>query len=67
MLGVLSQPMRTIAIAGTHGKTTVTAMPATILRAAGKNQRQLLAQLFAIFQSRKTAPIFLSDATISLL
>lgn len=35
-LGTVSHGMRTIAIAGTHGKTTTTAMLATILKGAGK-------------------------------
>ncbi len=41
-LGLLSQARRTLAVAGTHGKTTTTAMLATILVAAGLDPTMLI-------------------------
>lgn len=37
ILGMITQNAKTIAIAGTHGKTTITTMVAHLLRTAGKN------------------------------
>jgi UDP-N-acetylmuramate--alanine ligase len=37
VLGMITQNVKTIAIAGTHGKTTITTLVAHLLRTAGKN------------------------------
>ena len=44
-LGEVSKSMRTIAVAGTHGKTTTTAMLAAILKAAGKEPTAIVGSL----------------------
>src|SRR3989344_8061539 len=45
MLGSISQSMRTIAVAGTHGKTTVTGMLTAILKAAGKDPTAIVGSI----------------------
>ena len=49
VLGMLSQSMRTIAVAGTHGKTTVTGMLAAILKAAGKEPTAIVGSIVRDF------------------
>ncbi len=44
-LGEISKDMRTIAIAGTHGKTTTTGMLASILKAAGENPTAIVGSI----------------------
>ncbi len=51
MLGSISKSMRTIAVAGTHGKTTVTGMLATILKAAGKEPTAIVGSIVRDFGS----------------
>ena len=50
-LGSISQSMRTIAVAGTHGKTTVTGMLAVILKAAGKEPTAIIGSIVRDFGS----------------
>jgi UDP-N-acetylmuramate--alanine ligase len=50
-LGSISQSMRTIAVAGTHGKTTVTGMLAAILKAAGKEPTAIIGSIVRDFGS----------------
>ncbi|MEK7509870.1 MAG: Mur ligase domain-containing protein [Patescibacteria group bacterium] len=45
MLGVISRAMRTIAVSGTHGKTTVTGMLAAILKAVGKEPTAIVGSI----------------------
>jgi len=45
MLGLLSKNMYTVAVSGTHGKTTTTAMLAEILIASGKNPTVIVGSL----------------------
>lgn len=45
MLGVISRGMRTVAISGTHGKTTTTAMVAEVLVGAHKNPTVIVGSL----------------------
>jgi UDP-N-acetylmuramate--alanine ligase len=51
MLGSISQSMRTIAVAGTHGKTTVTGMLAVILKTAGKEPTAIVGSIVRDFGS----------------
>ncbi len=44
-LGMISRGMRTVAISGTHGKTTTTAMTAEVLVGAGKNPTVIVGSL----------------------
>ena len=46
-LGVLSKQMKTVAVAGTHGKTTTTAMIAQIAQEAGLNPTVIVGSLLA--------------------
>lgn len=50
-LGSISKSMRTIAVAGTHGKTTVTGMLAAILKAAGKEPTAIVGSIVRDFGS----------------
>ena len=50
-LGSISQSMRTIAVAGTYGKTTVTGMLAVILKAAGKEPTAIIGSIVRDFGS----------------
>ncbi len=50
-LGEISKDMRTIAVAGTHGKTTTTGMLASILKAAGENPTAIVGSIVRDFQS----------------
>ncbi len=45
MLGIVSKSGMTIAVAGTHGKTTTTGMLAMILKAAGKNPTAIVGSI----------------------
>jgi len=57
-LGAISKSMRTIAVAGTHGKTTVTGMLAVILKAAGKEPTAIVGSIVRDFgQSPQKGPI----------
>ncbi|MBL8158351.1 UDP-N-acetylmuramate--L-alanine ligase [bacterium] len=51
MLGEISKGSRTIAVAGTHGKTTVTGMLAAILKAAGKEPTAIVGSIVRDFDS----------------
>ena len=51
VLGELSKSMRTIAVSGTHGKTTVTGMLAVILKAAGKEPTAIVGSIVRDFGS----------------
>ncbi|MBP6925471.1 MAG: UDP-N-acetylmuramate--L-alanine ligase [Candidatus Pacebacteria bacterium] len=65
MLGVVSRDMFTIAIAGTHGKTTTTGMIATMLVDAGKNPTAVVGSILAREQSNfiaGTSNIFVVEA-----
>lgn len=46
-LGMLTKEYTTIAVCGTHGKTTTTAMVASMLQACGKNPTVIVGSLFA--------------------
>lgn len=48
-LGVVSKDMRTLAVTGTHGKTTTTGMLATILKHAGKNPSAIVGSIVSDF------------------
>lgn len=48
-LGVVSKAMRTLAVTGTHGKTTTTGMLATILAHAGKEPTAIVGSIVADF------------------
>ena len=50
-LGMISKGMRTIAVAGTHGKTTTTGMLAKILQAAGKEPTAIVGSIVRDFES----------------
>jgi len=50
VLGMLSKHYRTIAVSGTHGKSTTTAMLGTILRAAGLDPLILVGTQVATFE-----------------
>lgn len=48
-LGVVSKEMRTLAVTGTHGKTTTTGMLAAILKHAGKNPSAIVGSIVSDF------------------
>src|SRR3989338_2864127 len=48
-LGVVSKNMRTLAVTGTHGKTTTTGMLAAILKHAGKNPSAIIGSIVREF------------------
>lgn len=50
-LGVVSRNRRTIAVSGTHGKTTTTAMLTKILKDAGKNPTAIIGSIVRDFDS----------------
>ena len=50
-LGAVAAPMRTIAVAGTHGKTTTTGMLAAILKAADKEPTAIVGSIVSDFGS----------------
>ena len=50
-LGEVSKDARTIAVAGTHGKTTTTGMLAKILQAAGKEPTAIVGSIVRDFES----------------
>jgi len=51
LLGEISKGMRTIAVAGTHGKTTTTGMVAKILSDAGENPTAIIGSIVRDFGS----------------
>ncbi len=51
MLGEVSRGARTIAVTGTHGKTTTTGMIAAILKAAGKEPTAIVGSIVRDFDS----------------
>src|SRR5690606_32562920 len=51
VLGILTQRHRTIAVAGTHGKTTTSSLIAHILKQAGKNMVAFLGGVTANYES----------------
>ena len=51
MLGLISESMSTIAIAGTHGKTTTTAMVATMLIVANRHPKVIVGSLLKGYNS----------------
>lgn len=55
MLGEVSKGKRTIAVAGTHGKTTTTAMTAKILKAAGASPSAIIGSIVKDFESNYLA------------
>jgi UDP-N-acetylmuramate--alanine ligase len=59
VLGLLAKNMFTIAIAGTHGKTTTSSMVAHILKATGKNVTAFLGGITQNYQTN----FLLNDAT----
>jgi UDP-N-acetylmuramate--alanine ligase len=59
MLGAISRGSRTIAIAGTHGKTTVTGMLAAILKAAGKEPTAIVGSIVRDFPGGQGGSNFL--------
>lgn len=59
MLGIVSEPGQTIAVAGTHGKTTTTGMLASILRAAGKEPTAVVGSIVRDFPGPKGGSNFL--------
>lgn len=50
-LGIVSRSYRTLAVTGTHGKTTTTAMLAAILKAAGKSPTAIVGSIVSDFGS----------------
>ncbi|TSC87166.1 MAG: Uncharacterized protein G01um10148_271 [Parcubacteria group bacterium Gr01-1014_8] len=60
MLGKISEPGTTIAVAGTHGKTTTTGMLASILRAAGKEPTAIVGSIVRDFPGRTGGSNFLA-------
>lgn len=50
-LGIVSKKMRTVAVTGTHGKTTTTGMLAAILKHAGKNPSAIVGSIVSDFSS----------------
>ena len=50
-LGVVSKDMRTLAVTGTHGKTTTTGMLAAILKHAGKDPSAIVGSIVSDFGS----------------
>ncbi len=65
MLGQVSSPMRTIAIAGTHGKTTTTGMLACILHDAGASPTAIVGSIVRDFGSNYlagTSELFVVEA-----
>lgn len=51
LLGVISKSMRTVAVAGTHGKTTTTGMVAKILADAGEKPTAIIGSIVRDFGS----------------
>lgn len=51
LLGEVSESMRTVAISGTHGKTTTTGMVAAILKAAQKHPTAIVGSIVRDFES----------------
>ncbi len=62
VLGLLAATMRTIAVAGTHGKTTTSSMVAHILKASGKNVAAFLGGITQNYQTN----FLLNDPTDDL-
>lgn len=54
-LGEVSENMRTLAVTGTHGKTTTTGMLAAILKTAGKEPTAIVGSIVQDFQSNYLA------------
>ncbi len=55
-LGSISKTMRTVAVAGTHGKTTTTGMLAKILTDSGANPTAIVGSIVRDFKSNFVAP-----------
>lgn len=65
MLGDVSAPMRTIAVAGTHGKTTTTGMLAKLLNDAGESPTAIVGSIMKDFESnyvRGESDLFVVEA-----
>lgn len=65
MLGVVSSEMKTIAVAGTHGKTTTTGMLARMLRDGGANPTAVIGSIVRDFGSNYldgSADLFVVEA-----
>jgi len=60
-LGEVSKVARTIAVAGTHGKTTTTGMLAKILQYCGKEPTAIIGSIFKDFGSNALLPTHKSD------
>ncbi len=61
MLGTVSEGKRTVAVAGTHGKTTTTGMLAKILRDAGAEPTVIVGSIVKDFGSNYLAGKLMSD------
>lgn len=59
-LGEVSKGMRTLAVTGTHGKTTTTGMLAAILKAAGKAPTAIVGSIVRDFPGRTGGSNFLA-------
>ena len=66
VLGLLSKEYFTVAVAGTHGKTSISSMAAHMLKAAGKNLTALIGGILKNYHSNfilsKTTDILLVEA-----
>ncbi len=64
LLGMISRNYFTVAVAGTHGKTTTSSMVAHILKTAGKNMVAFLGGITANYQSNLVMEGEVGDNTI---
>jgi len=66
-LGVITQSMQTVAVAGTHGKTTTSSMIAHILKFAGMDIAAFLGGIATNYESNFIANENLTDNTIAVV
>ncbi len=66
-LGVITQSMQTVAVAGTHGKTTTSSMMAHILKFAGMDIAAFLGGIATNYESNFIANEKLTDNTIAVV
>lgn len=66
-LGVITQSMQTVAVAGTHGKTTTSSMIAHILKFAGMDIAAFLGGIATNYESNFIANETLTDNTIAVV
>lgn len=64
VLGLITKGYKTIAVAGTHGKTTTSSMVAHILKQAGKNMVAFLGGITANYQSNLVMQGEINEDTI---